>query len=121
MPLVKVEMLTGKTPEYKKTVFDCIHEGLIEAFEIQDWDRFQRITEYDKLNWEIPEGKTENFMIIELTIFPGRTNNQKKSAIKTITSKLTEKLKIAPTDVFIVMNEPPLENWGMGGNWLGNA
>ena len=23
---------------------------------------------------------------------------------------------IAATDVFIVMNEPPLENWGMGGN-----
>jgi len=27
-----------------------------------------------------------------------------------------ERLGIAPTDVFIVMNEPTLENWGMGGN-----
>ena len=64
-------MLAGKPLEYKKTVFDCVHEGLIEAFGIQVWDRFQRITEYDKSNWEIPEEKSENFMIIELTIFPG--------------------------------------------------
>ena len=108
MPLVKIEMLAGKTPEYKKTVFDCIHESLIDAFEIQDWDRFQRIAEYDKSNWETPEGKTENFMIIELTIFPGRTKEQKNTAIKKITENLTERLSIAPTDVFIVMNEPIL-------------
>ena len=43
MPLVKVNMLAGKTPEFKKTLFDCIHEGLIDAFGIADWDRFQRI------------------------------------------------------------------------------
>lgn len=54
-------------------------------------------------------------MIIELTIFPGRTREQKKNAIKKITGLLCEKLEIPATDVFIVMNEPPLENWGMGG------
>ena len=115
MPLVKIEMLKGKSPEYKKAVFDCVHRGLIQAFGIEDWDRFQRITEYDKSCWEVPEGKTENFMIIEMTVFPGRTKEQKKAAIEIITSLLGEKLGIAATDVFIVMNEPPLENWGMGG------
>ena len=115
MPLVKVNMLEGKTPEFKKTVFDCIHQGLIDAFEIADWDRFQRIEEYKKDSWEAPEGKTENFMIIELTIFPDRKREQKKAAIEKITGLLCEKLGIPATDVFIVMNEPPLENWGMGG------
>ena len=115
MPLVKIEMLAGKPLKYKKTVFDCFHEGLIEAFGIQVWDRFQRITEYDKSNWEIPEEKSENFMIIELTIFPGRTKEQKKAAIKIITDKLSQRLDISPTDIFIVMNELPLDNWGMGG------
>ena len=91
-------MLAGKPLEYKKTVFDCVHEGLIEAF-----------------GMEIPEEKSENFMIIELTIFPGRTKEQKKAAIKIITDKLSQRLDISPTDIFIVMNEPPLDNWGMGG------
>lgn len=69
----------------------------------------------EKTNWEAPEGKTESFMIIELTIFPVRIREQKKAAIEKITDLLCEKLAIPATDVFIVMNEPPLENWGMGG------
>ena len=109
-------MLKGKSPEFKKTVFDCIHEGLIVSFGIADWDRFQRIEEFDKPNWEAPEGKTENFMIIELTIFPRRSREQKKCAIEKISGLLSEKLGVAATDIFIVMNEPPFENWGMGGN-----
>ena len=39
MPLVRVDMIKGKSPEYKKAVFDCIHAGLIESIGIEDWDR----------------------------------------------------------------------------------
>lgn len=119
MPLVRIDMVKGKSPEYKKTVLDVVHEGLIEAFGIEDWDRFQRIVEIPREDFEIPEGKTEDFLIIELTIFPGRTKEQKKAAISKITADLNNKLNIAPTDVFILINEPPLENWGMGGNQKG--
>ena len=119
MPLVRIDMVKGKSPEYKKTVLDVVHEGLIEAFGIEDWDRFQRIVEIPKEDFEIPEGKTDNFMLIELTIFSGRSKEQKKAAITKITADLNAKLNIAPADVFILMNEPSLENWGMGGNQKG--
>ena len=36
MPLVRVEMIKGKSPEYKKTVLDCIHEGLMESIGIEN-------------------------------------------------------------------------------------
>ncbi len=115
MPLVRIDMMKGKTSEYKKTVLDCVHIGLMESIGIEDWDRFQRIVEIPKEDFETAPGKTEDFMIIELTLFPGRTKEQKGNAVKNITSQLENKLGIAPTDVFIVINEPPLENWGMGG------
>lgn len=116
MPLVRIEMKKGKSIEYKKTVLDCVHCGLVEAFDIEEWDRFQRIIEIDENDFETAPEKTDSFMIIELTIFPGRSKEQKKRAIQLITAKLCEKLSIVPSDVFIVMHEPPLENWGMGGN-----
>ena len=115
MPLVSVNMIKGKSSEYKKTVLDCIHAGLMESINIEDWDRFQRIVEIPKDDFETAPGKTDNFMIIELTLFPGRTKEQKGDAIKAITSRLGDSLGIASTDVFIVISEPPLENWGMGG------
>ena len=54
-------------------------------------------------------------MIIEITMFPGRTKEQKKTLIETVTKKLTSSLSIRPEDVFIVINEPSDENWGMAG------
>ncbi|MCR5058589.1 MAG: tautomerase family protein [Clostridiales bacterium] len=115
MPIVNVAMLKGRSPEYKKTVLDCIHQGLVDAIGIEDWDRFQRITEYDREDFEIPSFKTDDYMIIEMKFFPGRTKEQKKDLIENITGSLKERLSIDPSDVFIVIQEPPLENWGIGG------
>ena len=119
MPLVKINLLKGKSPEYKKTVFDCVHQGLIKGLGISDWDRFQRIIEFDRADFEAPAEKSDNFMIIELTLFPGRTKEQKKAAIEIITAKLVAALSIAPEDVFIIISEPPFENWGMAGEQKG--
>lgn len=119
MPLVRIEMKKGKSAEYKKTMLDCVHSGLIMALGIEDWDRFQRIIEIDRTDFETAPGKTDNFVIIELVLFPGRSKDQKKNAIEIITAKLGEELSIEPTDVIIVIIEPPLENWGMGGNQKG--
>ena len=116
MPLVKINMLKGKSLEYKKLVLESVHNGLVSSLGIEDRDRFQRIIEYDKCDFESAPEKTDNFMIIELSLFPGRTKEQKKLVIEMITSNLVAALNIMPTDVFIVINEPPLENWGMGGN-----
>lgn len=115
MPLVKIEMIKGKSPDYKKEILNIVHDGLVEALGIEDWDRFQRIIEIEKENFELPEGKSDDFLLIELTLFPGRTKEQKKAAIETITNDLSSRLGIKETDVFIIINEPPLENWGIGG------
>ena len=40
MPLVKINLLKGKTPEYKKTIFDCVHQGLMEGLGISDGTGF---------------------------------------------------------------------------------
>ena len=115
MPLVRVDIIKGKSASYKKEMLSCIHDALVEAIGIEDWDRFQRIVEIDREFFETAPGKSDCFTIIELTMFPGRTKEQKGDAIKAITSRLADSLGIVPTDVFIVINEPPLENWGMGG------
>lgn len=115
MPLVRIEIIKGKSAEYKKTLLDCIHEGLMESIDIADWDRFQRIIEIDRDDFETSPEKTDQFMFLEITMFQGRTKEQKKALIETVTKKLGERLGILSTDVFIVIQEPPNENWGMGG------
>lgn len=112
-------MLKGKSPQYKKTVLDCVHQGLVESLHIEDWDRFQRIIEFAPNDFEMPDFKSDSFMIIELSLFPGRTKEDKKMAIETVTKKLSSSLGLNESDIFIIINEPPLENWGMAGKQKG--
>lgn len=121
MPLIRIDIVKGKSPEYKKTLLDCVHEGLVEALGIEDWDRFQRIVEIDREDFEFPEGKTDAFMIIEITMFLGRTTEQKKAVIERVTVRITERLGIPATDVFIVLHEPADENWGFAGRQRGKG
>ena len=115
MPLVRIEILKGKSAEYKKAVLDAVHSALVCALGVADWDRFQRLYELDEPCFERPEGKTDRFTIIEITMFRGRTKEQKAALFREITDALAEDPGIAPEDVFIVLNEPPDENWGLAG------
>lgn len=115
MPLVRIEIIKGKSHEYKKAVLDAVHDGLVKALGIEDWDRFQRLYEIDGEYFERSDEKSNSFTLIELTIFPGRTKEQKGSVIELITKELAEKVGIPAEDVFVVIHDPPLENWGFGG------
>ena len=115
MPLVKIEVIKGHTNEYKKTFLGAVHDALELALGIPDWDRFQRLYEIDSEYFELSNEKTDKFCIIELTIFPGRSKEIKGEIIKEVTRLLGEHLNIMPSDIFIIINDPPLENWGLGG------
>lgn len=115
MPLVKVEILKGKTQEYKRAILDGVHAALVEAFKIPDDDRMQRLYELEKDDFEISPTKTDNFTLIELTVFKGRSYEAKKNLYAAIVRNLAKSPGIDGKDIFIVINEPPLENWGVQG------
>ena len=119
MPLVKIEIIKGKSLEYKKTVLDAVHVALENAIQIENWDRFQRLYEIEDDLFERSESKTDKFTMIEITMFPGRTKEQKSKIFEEIVKELNIRLQIKSTDVFIVLNEPPNENWGLAGKQRG--
>jgi len=115
MPLVKIEIIKGKSDEYKSTLLQSVHDGLVNAISVPDENRIQRLYELDECSFERSTGKTDKFTLIEFTLFPGRSAELKKGLITEITRLLGERLQIEPPDVFIIINEPPFENWGFRG------
>ncbi len=115
MPLVKIEIRNGKSNEHKKAILDGVHDALVQAIKIPDYDRFQRIYELDEANFECPETKTDNITLIEITMFKGRSIEAKKALYKTINDNLAQNPGIDGNDIIIVIYEPPLENWGLRG------
>ena len=114
MPLVKVSLLKGRSKEEKKALLDAIHAALIDAFKIPENDRTQRIFEFEPEDFDIPEEKTSNYTLIEIDAFPGRTLDAKRKLYQTIVQNL-EELEIQPSDLLIVLKEPPRDNWGVRG------
>lgn len=115
MPLVKIEIRKGKSDEFKKAILDGIHDALVKSIKIPDHDRFQRLYELDKNNFESPPNKTDNVIIIEITMFQGRSIESKKNLYKEIVDNLAKNPGIDGEDITIVLYEPPLENWGVKG------
>ncbi|MEI6748332.1 MAG: tautomerase family protein [Bacteroidales bacterium] len=114
MPLVKIEIGTGKSVEYKKALLNGIHNALVEAIKIPDSDRRQRLYELDDEHFE-RSGRTDDYTIIEITMFKGRSFEAKKALYAAIVRNLEDDPGIPGAEISIVVHEPPLENWGIRG------
>src|SRR3972149_9088034 len=114
MPLVRIEIRRGRTPAEKRALMEAIHSALVEALQIPDWDRTERLIEHEAEDFEIPPGKTERYTLIEITMFPGRSLDAKRRLYRALVQNLGA-LGIAASDTFLVLHEPPMENWGIRG------
>ena len=115
MPFVRIEIIKGQSQEYKTTMLQAVHDALVTALGIPDDDRNQRLIEIDAANFEHREIRTDKYCIIELTLFPGRSREMKAAVIAEITRLLGKRLGVPAGDVYIMINEPPLDNWGLRG------
>jgi phenylpyruvate tautomerase PptA (4-oxalocrotonate tautomerase family) len=77
--------------------------------------RIQQLHELEPENFELPPSRTEAFTQIEIAAFPGRSAAAKKRLYQAIVENLSRSPGIAPTDVLILLHEPPLYNWGIRG------
>ncbi|OLS13753.1 MAG: 4-oxalocrotonate tautomerase [Promethearchaeota archaeon CR_4] len=115
MPLVKIEIVGPKDEAYKKAVLDGVHEALVHALKVPVDDRTQRLYVLGPENFEYRSGRTDQFTLIEILLFAGRSKEAKKKLYSRIVENLKEQPGIASKDILIVLNEQPLENWGVHG------
>lgn len=114
-PFVKIETRKGYSSEYKKGILNGVHQALVDALGIPDSDRFQRIYELDKENFECPPDRTGAVTLVQITLFPGRSFEAKKKLYRNIVENLRKNPGIDGNDIMIILLEPPLENWGIRG------
>ena len=111
LPLVKVSLRKGKSPDCKRAILDGIHAALVEAFVIPDHDRHQQIYELDAEHFEIPPTKSNSFVVVEIIAFKGRSLEAKRKLYSAITRNLSGSPGITGDDILIILHESPTENW----------
>jgi 4-oxalocrotonate tautomerase len=119
MPLIRISLREGKTEEYKKALGDGVHRALVEAMDAPAQDRFQVITEhpasgliYDPAYLGVQ--RTDNIVIVQITLSTGRKLAQKRKLFKRMTELLAENPGVRPQDLMVSLVEVAWENWSFG-------
>lgn len=114
MPLSRIEVRRSYTPEQVQGLIEAVYQAQQEALKLPVHDRQIRFIEHRPEHFAVPPGKTDRYTVVEITLFPGRSLEAKRALYQGIVSRF-ETLGIPRAEVFIVLNEQPLDNWGMRG------
>ncbi|MCT1798353.1 tautomerase family protein [Aerococcus viridans] len=119
MPLVRIDLLEGKTAEFKSQLGELVYESMLETIGIPEEDKFVVVNDLkaEELIFStnyLGIDRTDGIVIIQITMNEGRTTEVKKALYKTVADKLNSQLDIRKEDVFISLVEVNKENWSFG-------
>jgi phenylpyruvate tautomerase PptA (4-oxalocrotonate tautomerase family) len=119
MPLVRIDLLEGKSLKYRTQVGLIVYQALLDCFAVPKDDRFQIIAEHPKEELQFDREylgihRSEDCIFVQITLSSGRAVEMKQSFYKAIADGLHESLKLRREDVFINLVEVPKENWSFG-------
>jgi phenylpyruvate tautomerase PptA (4-oxalocrotonate tautomerase family) len=119
MPLARIDLVQGKSPEYRRMIGDVVYEAVVSELKAPEGDRFQVITEHPAGDLiadprYLGINRTADVVFIQVTMNVGRTLEQKKAFYKKIADGLHERLGLRREDVLINLVEVAKENWSFG-------
>jgi phenylpyruvate tautomerase PptA (4-oxalocrotonate tautomerase family) len=119
MPLVRIALRKGTTPEFRRKLSDSVHRAMVETIKIPEQDKFQVITEHDaeSLIYDpsyLGISRTDGVVLIQITLNAGRTVEVRKALYARIAALLRESPGVRPEDVFVSLVEVAKENWSFG-------
>jgi phenylpyruvate tautomerase PptA (4-oxalocrotonate tautomerase family) len=119
MPLVRIDLLEGKTPEYRIKAGQIVYQAMLDVIGVPKDDRFQIITEHPKAGLQFDRDylgihRSDDCIFVQITLSTGRTVETKQRFYKAVADGLHEGLKLRREDVFINLVEVVKENWSFG-------
>ena len=119
MPLVRITLRKGKSPEFLRDAAAAIHDALVATANVPALDRFQIIEEVeaDHIIADATYAGVErsaDLIIVQITLNTGRTLDVKKALYAEIVHRLGTALDVRPDDVLISLVEVTKENWSFG-------
>jgi len=118
MPVTRIAIREGKTPEYKQALMDEIYEAMRETVAIKDGDRFMAIAEHGAHEFAYGPflGIDRGDDLVQIQVFwaPGKTVAAKLAMYEKIVERLGINPGVQPEDVLISVVETAAENWSFG-------
>ncbi|MBK9079098.1 MAG: tautomerase family protein [Hyphomicrobium sp.] len=122
MPLLRFDLIEGRTPAELQALLDAAHRAMLAAFKVPPGDRYQIVNEHPATHIIIEDtglgiARTRNVVFLQVTTRP-RGKELKEQFYKLLVAELEKSCGIAPSDVVVSMVSNTDEDWSFG---LGRA
>ncbi|HMN15153.1 MAG TPA: tautomerase family protein [Bellilinea sp.] len=115
MAQIKIYGLKSALAEKSQTLSSAIHSAVIEALAYPPDKKFHRFISLEESEFIFPPDRGDNYTIIEISMFEGRTAEAKKNLIRLLFANIQREAQIDPHSVEITIFETPKHNWGIRG------
>jgi phenylpyruvate tautomerase PptA (4-oxalocrotonate tautomerase family) len=122
MPMSRISLLKGKSPEYLAALSASLHRAMVEAFNVPAKDRFHVIHQHEPhelvfdRDYESEGGpRSDDFVLIAITIGKPRTVELKQGFYRRLVELLADAPGLRPADVMVVVSSAGGEDWSFSG------
>ena len=118
MPFVRTAVPRGMERSRKSRIVQGIHEALVEGIGMPKDELFNLVADYGDGEFFYDRSfngiaRSENLIVVEITMRRGRSDAMKRALYAAITRNL-EAASVSPKDVFIFMHENDYSDWSVG-------
>jgi len=118
MPLIRFDLIKGRTETEIADLLDAAHGAMLQAFRVPVRDRYQIVQEHEASRVRVEDTglgleRTEKLVLVQVTSRP-RTTAEKQDFYRLLCEALQRKCGVAPSDVMVSIVENTDADWSFG-------
>lgn len=122
MPLVRIDLVEGRTDAEVAAIAEAVHEVMLEVFAAPPRDRYQVISEHRPGRLILEDTglgieRTDGVVLVQV-VQQGRTDEQKKALYAALAGRLAARADVRPEDLVVSVTANTRADWSFG---LGRA
>jgi phenylpyruvate tautomerase PptA (4-oxalocrotonate tautomerase family) len=122
MPLVRIDLVEGRSDDEVATIADTVHEVMLDVFDAPERDRYQVVSEHQRGRLILEDTglgleRTEGVVLVQV-VQQGRSDDQKRALYAALAERLEAKAGVRPEDLVVSVTTNTKADWSFG---LGRA
>jgi phenylpyruvate tautomerase PptA (4-oxalocrotonate tautomerase family) len=118
MPLLRIDVIEGRSEDELKKLLDAIHCSMLAAFKVPERDRYQIVHEHPAAEMKVEDTglgipRTEGVVMVQVTTRP-RSRLEKQTFYELLCRELNRCCGVKPSDVVVSITQNADEDWSFG-------
>jgi phenylpyruvate tautomerase PptA (4-oxalocrotonate tautomerase family) len=118
MPLLRIDVIEGRSEAELKELLDAIHNAVIAAFKVPERDRYQIVHQHPAAEMRVEDTglgiqRSDRVVTVQVTTRP-RSSSEKQTFYTLLCRELVQRCGMKDSDVVVSITQNADEDWSFG-------